>query len=146
MKILDLIYFWSDSEQRSSYWDQYNGFCLFWGFLVLVLVSCFASAWFYFPFTLKDATRALRKNWIKIGFIGAIIFFIVVEIVLSSLSKLPDNKGFIGEGGDIIGFSIINTLFYFPIMYILWSWIFKKFSRNAAFIPWVGLKNKKNNE
>ena len=142
MKILNLIYFWMDSQQRSSYWDSYNGFCLLRGFVVLVLLSGFISAWFYFQYTRKDATRALWKNWIKIGLMGAIIFFIVLEIVLSSGSKLTDNKGFIGEGGDIMLFSIINTLVYFPLFYILWSWLLKKFSKNAPYIPWVGFKKK----
>jgi hypothetical protein len=121
--------------------DGSNG--MFWGFVLLVLISGLGAFYFYCVYTKYFANRAVRKNWFKYMLYTAIAVFVIQELVLAGIFTAADEEAVTGsyianliiaDGGKLILFSFINAL-YSLLVYYLWSLALRYFSKNARYLP-----------
>lgn len=141
MELFKLFYFFTNIGKKafnSPYFQK--GPCLTLSFIVLVLCVAFFIWWFYFHYTNKNVTKTCtKKNFIlKAWCLGMLSCFLLSEIVFAIWSNIPNANILLPVIGkhhcNILVFCLINGIVYYTLFFGIFSYFFRKRSRNASLI------------
>lgn len=139
MDFFKLFYFFTNVGKKmfnSPYFQK--GPCLTLSFIVLTLCVAFFIWWFYYYYTNKNVTKTCtNRNFIlKAWCLGMLSCFVLSEIVFAVWSHIPNAnilQPLLGKhDSNVLVFCLINGICYYTVFFGIFSFIFKKWSKNAS--------------
>jgi hypothetical protein len=99
-------------------------------FILMLILGVLVAYYFYQVYIETDsAKRATLSQWLRIGLIGMLICFIATEaiIALQEDNNIYFNTTYIGNPGMCwLKFSLLNSVVYYSIVYLISSKIISK--------------------